>query len=41
MEYYRDVNKENLEEIIDMLVDGLSEKETLVREKASKRQQEL
>lgn len=36
MEYYRDVNKENLEEIIDMLVDGLSEKETLVREKASK-----
>ena len=36
LDYYRDVNKANLEEVIDMLVDGLSEKETLVREKAAK-----
>lgn len=36
IDYYRDVNKTNLEEVLDMLVDGLSEKETLVREKAAK-----
>ena len=36
MIYYQDVDKQNLEDIIDMLVDGLSEKETPVREKASK-----
>ena len=36
IDYYRDVIKENLEEILDMLVDGLSEKETPVREEASK-----
>lgn len=30
--YYSDVDKANLEEIIDMLIEGLSEKETTVRE---------
>jgi tubulin-specific chaperone D len=30
--YYSDVDKNNLEEIIDMLVEGLTEKETVVRE---------
>lgn len=35
-EYYSDVNKASLEDIIDMLIEGLSEKETTVREEASK-----
>ena len=34
--YYSDVNKDNLEEIIDILIEGLTEKETTVREEASK-----
>lgn len=35
-EYYSDVDKASLEGIIDLLIDGLSEKETTVREEASK-----
>ena len=34
--YYSDVDKVSLEELIDMLIEGLTEKETTVREEASK-----
>lgn len=36
LEYYRDVNKGSLEEIIDLLIEALGEKETSIREMASK-----
>lgn len=35
-DYYSDVDKASLEGIIDLLIEGLSEKETTVREEASK-----
>lgn len=35
-EYYSDVDKASLEGIIDLLIEGLSEKETNVREEAAK-----
>lgn len=36
LEYYRDVNKQSLEDIIDLLIEALAEKETSIREAASK-----
>jgi len=36
LEYYKDVVKSNLEEIIDLIIEALAEKETSIREAASK-----